>query len=90
VKVTNNNAAKLAGNIHIACALFDHLTSNERQYSVFALPISYFAQARDRDREVGMTIAVAITFAAAMLCGLTLIFITLREELKRDLPRGEL
>jgi len=40
--------------------------------------------------EVGMTIAVAITFAAVMLCGLTLIFITLREELKRDLPRQEL
>jgi hypothetical protein len=37
-----------------------------------------------------MTIAVAITFATVMLCGLTLIFITLREELKRDLPRGEL
>jgi hypothetical protein len=37
-----------------------------------------------------MTIAVAITFAAVMLCGLTLIFITLREELNRDLPRQEL
>ena len=40
--------------------------------------------------EVGMTVAVAIAFAAVMLCGLTLIFITLGEELKRDLPRQEL
>ena len=39
--------------------------------------------------EVGMNIAVATTFAAVMLCGLTLIFITLREELKRDWPRQE-
>jgi len=37
-----------------------------------------------------MNIAVAIAFAAVMLCGLTLIFITLREELNRDLPRQEL
>ena len=40
--------------------------------------------------EVGMHTAFAIAFAAIMLCGLTLIFITLREELKRDLPRQEL
>jgi hypothetical protein len=37
-----------------------------------------------------MHTAFAIAFAAIMLCGLTLIFITLREELKRDLPRQEL
>jgi hypothetical protein len=36
-----------------------------------------------------MNVAVAIAFAAVMLCGLTH-FITLREELKRDLPRQEL
>jgi hypothetical protein len=40
--------------------------------------------------KVGMNIAVAITFAAVMLCGLTFIFITLGKELKRDLPRQEL
>ena len=40
--------------------------------------------------EVGMHTAFAIAFAAIMLCGLTLIFIALREELKRDLPRQEL
>jgi hypothetical protein len=39
--------------------------------------------------EVGMYIAVAVTFAAVVLCGWTLIFIALRE-LKRDLPSQEL
>ena len=85
---------KLAGKIRIACTLFDHVASNGRQDLVFALPISFctsvIGQGNLWSQEVGMTIAVAIAFAAVMLCGLTLIFITLREELKRDLPRQEL
>jgi hypothetical protein len=62
---------------------------------IWSLRCLYRLLNRDRTGEIlveeaGMNIAVAITFAAVMLCGLTLIFITLREELKRDLPREEL
>ena len=67
-----------------------------KRASEFGLCVAYIVlHKRDRTgeilvEEVGMNIAVAIAFAAVMLCSLTLIFITLREELKRDLPRQEL
>jgi hypothetical protein len=60
---------------------------------VFALPISFCSivtgQGEILVEEVGMYIAVAVTFAAVVLCGWALIFIALRE-LKRDLPSQEL
>jgi hypothetical protein len=39
---------------------------------------------------MGMTIAAAIAFTVIMLSGLTVLFIKLRDEIKRDLPREEL
>jgi hypothetical protein len=66
-----------------------------KRASGFGLCVAYIVLP-NRDRtgeifveEVGMYMAVAITFAAVVLCGWTLVFIALRE-LKRDLPSQEL
>ena len=64
--------------------------SNGRQDLVFPLPIS-FAQSLDRETswwEVGMSITVAIG-VAALLYIVTVTFVGLVQELKRDLPRQE-
>ena len=61
-----------------------------KQASEFGLCVAYIVlHKRDRTgeilvEEVGMNIAVAITFAAVVLCGWTVVFIALRE-LKRGL-----
>jgi hypothetical protein len=85
---------EFAGKIHIACALFGPFCV--KRASGFGLCVAYIVcsiisgQGNLLVGEVGMHTAFAIAFAAIMLCGLTLIFITLRQELKRDLPRQEL
>jgi hypothetical protein len=70
---------------------FDHLTSNGRQDLVFALPISFCSIIRTGkplSGEWGMNMTVAVVLFA-LLCILTISFIKVGQELKRDLPRQE-
>jgi hypothetical protein len=67
--------------------------------SGFSLCLAYIAL-HNRDREVslvgvgvvgvGMNIALNVVLAVVVLYGLTVIFIRLREEYRRNLPRQEL
>ena len=88
-----NFTPNLRGTVR-ACALFGPFCV--KRASGFGLCVAYIVcsimsgQGNLLVGEVGMHTAFAIAFAAIMLCGLTLIFIALREELKRDLPRQEL
>jgi len=71
----------------------DHFASNGRQDLVFALPISLCTVVIGKSlwwEEAGMNIALNIALAVVVLYGLTVMFIRLRQEFKRDLPRQEL
>jgi F0F1-type ATP synthase membrane subunit a len=67
-------------------------TSNGRQDLVFALPISLCTVVIGKSlwwKGAGMDIALNIALAVVVLYGLTVMFIRLRQELKRNLPCEE-